>query len=101
MATREEIEQQVVATLHRTFGIAIDQLVPTARLVQDLHLDSIDAIDLAVQIEEQLGVKPKGDDLRKLLTIQDVVDFACGQPLVSSQAAAAAIANGEGGTPVG
>lgn len=84
MATREEIQEQVVATLHGTFGLAIDQLVPTARLVQDLHLDSIDAIDLAVQIEDRLGVAPKGDDLRKLLTIQDVIDFIHGQPPVGA-----------------
>lgn len=75
MATRQEIHEQVVATLSESFGLRADVLVPSARLVTDLDLDSIDAIDLAVHLEMRLGFAPKGGELRSLVTLDDVVEF--------------------------
>ena len=75
MATRQEIHDQVVATMSESFGLEVDLLVPSARLVTDLDLDSIDAIDLAVQLETRLGIAPKGAELRSLVTLDDVVEF--------------------------
>lgn len=75
MRTRGEIEREVVETLAKAFNLPKERLVLSARLVQDLDLDSIDAIDLAVQLEAHIGVTPKGEDLRTLRTVGDVVDF--------------------------
>jgi len=62
-------------TLRKEFAIPLESLVPGAQLVDDLDLDSIDAIDFSVQLEIHLGYSPKGADLRRMRTIRDVVDF--------------------------
>ncbi len=57
------------------FGVPTEQIVPSARLLEDLDLDSIDWIDLAVRLEVETGQKLKEGELTSIRTIQDVVDI--------------------------
>ena len=51
------------------------ELRPSAHLVDDLDLDSIDAVDLAVRVEERTGLSLTEADLKSIQTIQDIVDL--------------------------
>lgn len=73
--SKAEILGSVTDALVREFEFASDRLHPGAHLIDDLDLDSIDAIDLAVRLEEQLGVSFSEEDLKSLQTLQDVVDL--------------------------
>lgn len=72
---RSEIFAAVAEALAREFELAAQDIRPEAHLVDDLDLDSIDAIDLAVRLEEQLGVSFTEQDLKSVQTLQDVVDL--------------------------
>jgi len=74
-SNREQIFDEVREVLCRTFGLAEDSIALDKRLVEDLEFDSIDAIDLSVQLEGKLGFAPKGQELRTLVTVGDVVEF--------------------------
>ena len=74
MLTKDEIFQKIQHVLSTTFEIEETRLTPTAHLFTDLDLDSIDAIDLTVELEKNLGLKLKEEELRQIRTIQDVVD---------------------------
>ena len=74
MLTKDEIFQKIQHVLSNTFEIEETRLTPTAHLFTDLDLDSIDAIDLTVELEKNLGLKLKEEELRQIRTIQDVVD---------------------------
>jgi acyl carrier protein len=65
----------VCEILKREFQLADSELTRTAHLIDDLDLDSIDAIDLSVRLEEKTGVAFKEEDLKGIRTIGDVVDF--------------------------
>jgi acyl carrier protein len=45
-----------------------------ARLSEDLDLDSIDAVDLVVKLQELTGQRIKPDEFKSVRTVQDVVD---------------------------
>ena len=45
-----------------------------ARLIEDLDLDSIDAVDMAARIQELTGKRVAEDDLVRMRTVGDVVD---------------------------
>ena len=45
-----------------------------ARLSEDLDLDSIDAVDLVVKLQEMTGQRIKPDDFKSVRTVQDVVE---------------------------
>jgi acyl carrier protein len=73
MQSESEIFKWVVEILVREFGFCAENLHPDTRLIDDLDLDSIDAIDVAVRIEEKTRLTLSGDDLQSIQTIQDAV----------------------------
>ena len=50
-----------------------------SHLVDDLDLDSIDGIDLAVKVEEITGVAVKEEELQELLTVRDIISLIDGR----------------------
>ena len=76
MITREEIIKQTNEALKKEFEFKDDQLVPTASLRDDLCLDSLDAVDMVVVLEQKFGVTLRqGYDLRTIITLNDLYDF--------------------------
>ena len=75
MSSQAEIFHEVASTLAEMFALAEADITPATRLVEDLGLDSIDAIDMAVRLEKRVGFEFKGPDLRSLKTVQDLVDL--------------------------
>lgn len=72
---RDEIYASIRATLVDSFEIPPERVTLEARLMDDLELDSIDAIDMAVQIQEMTGVRVEEEQLRKLHTVGDTVEL--------------------------
>lgn len=61
--------------LKQEFGLADEQIVPGAQLADDLGLDSVDAVALAVRIEEETQLALAEEELRSLQTLAQVVDL--------------------------
>ena len=74
MLTEQEILARIKSVLTTTFEMDESRLKPETHLFQDLDLDSIDAIDLAVEMEKEVGFKLKEEDLRQIRTIQDILN---------------------------
>lgn len=83
MTVTTDVIQQVNNLMHSGFEIPQEKLVPTATLVGDLGLDSLDAVDMLVYIEETLKVKVEGERLASVKTLQDVYLLAS-ESLMSS-----------------
>jgi acyl carrier protein len=75
MHSKEEVFKWVVEILVREFDFSSEELHLGTHLVDDLDLDSIDAIDMAVRIEEKTGLSFKEEDLKSIETIQHAVDL--------------------------
>lgn len=74
--TREEIIKRTNDALKKEFEFTDEQLVPAAKLREDLGLDSLDAVDMVVVLEQQFGVTLRqGYDLRTMVTLKDLYDF--------------------------
>ena len=73
--TREEIIARIRTVLVDSFEIPEARVTLEAKLMEDLELDSIDAIDMAVQIQEMTGVRVDEEELRQLRTVGDTVDL--------------------------
>ena len=74
MYSREEIYQKIVSALEQLFEIKAQQISLQSRLYEDLDLDSIDAIDLLIELKNITGKKIRPDDFKSVRTIQDVVE---------------------------
>ncbi len=75
MQSKEEIFKWMGEIFAREFGFSPDELRLETHLIDDLDMDSIDAIDMAVRIEEKTDLLLDEEELRSILTIQDAVDL--------------------------
>ncbi|MDE0884881.1 MAG: acyl carrier protein [Myxococcota bacterium] len=73
--TRQEVFEKTQSVLVDLFELDPQSVVLTAHLMDDLDLDSIDAIDLAVATEREMGLDVSEEEMRSLQTVQDVVDL--------------------------
>jgi len=71
--TREQIFDRLKEILADDFEIELDKLVLEANLFEDLELDSIDAVDLAVKLQEFTEKKISPENFKQIRTIDDVV----------------------------
>jgi acyl carrier protein len=76
MSPSQDVIQQVNELMRSGFEIPEEKLSPSATLAGDLGLDSLDAVDMLVYIEEKLGVKVEGERLASVKTLQDVYILA-------------------------
>lgn len=73
--TKDEIFARIARVLEESFDLAPAQLRPDAHLIDDLDLDSIDAIDLVVSLEADTGLDVSEEELKSIRVVQDVVDL--------------------------
>lgn len=72
MKTKEEILAEIAEVLAGEFEIPREKLTADARLYEDLDLDSIDAVDLVVRIQQRTGIKVVAEDFKAIRTLGDV-----------------------------
>ncbi len=73
---KSEILVILKETMVDLFELDEADITPNANLFEDLDLDSIDAVDLAVKITEITGKRVNPEDFKKVRTVQDLVDTA-------------------------
>ena len=73
MPSQEVIFNSIKKIFVDDYKIDENKIQINSNLYTDLDLDSIDAIDLVVKLEEATGKKLNGDDLNKIRTIADVI----------------------------
>ena len=71
---REEIYASVVKVLHEMFELDQAKIIPDANLYTDLDIDSIDAVDLVVKLNQLTGKRLGPEVFKSVRTVQDVVD---------------------------
>jgi len=71
---REEIFQEVSRELRNLFEIPEEDISWGARLYEDLDLDSIDAVDLVVRLQEIIKKRIKPEQFKNVRTVEDIVD---------------------------
>ena len=76
--TKDDILAKIVAILQQTFDIEPARIKPEARLNEDLDIDSIDAVDLIVQLKPLVGRRLQPEAFKSVRTVQDVIDALYG-----------------------
>jgi acyl carrier protein len=72
--TAEEIYRRILVVMEELFDIDPQQVSLQSRLYEDLDIDSIDAVDLIVELKKITGKKLQPDDFKSVRSVQDMVD---------------------------
>lgn len=73
--TRDEIYETLVDILAESFELEPEEIKPDSKLYEELGLDSIDAVDIFVQLREITGRRPDPAEARKVRTMDDLILF--------------------------
>lgn len=72
--TKDEILERIARIMEETFEIDAARVTPQAKLADDLEIDSIDAVDLIVQLKPLAGRRLEPEAFKAVRTVGDVVD---------------------------
>ncbi|HET6502426.1 MAG TPA: acyl carrier protein [Amycolatopsis sp.] len=75
MADKEEILAGLAEIVEEVAGVAQDDVSSEKSFVDDLDIDSLSMVEIAVQAEDKFGVKIPDDELANLKTVGDAVDY--------------------------
>ena len=67
--------EQVKNVIVDTLSCDAEAVTMEARLVEDLEADSLDAVELNIALEEQLGLSIADDDRPNMKTVGDIVRY--------------------------
>jgi len=73
MIGREKIFEDVSREIQALFEIPGEDITMEARLYEDLDLDSIDAVDIIVRLQEVIKKRIRPDQFKSVRTVEDVV----------------------------
>jgi acyl carrier protein len=72
-------EQEILAGLgeivEEIAGVPADEVTPSKSFVDDLDIDSLSMVEIAVAAQDKFGVEIPDDQLKDLVTVQDVINF--------------------------
>ncbi|VUD68878.1 Acyl carrier protein [Thalassocella blandensis] len=74
MADKKEVYDHIVSVIADLFQVEPESIKPDSNLYEDLDIDSIDAVDLVVELKKWTGKKIQPDDFKAVRTVQDVAD---------------------------
>jgi acyl carrier protein len=72
---RNEIIEKVNLVMHQGFEIPWDKIKPEASLYESLELDSLDAVDMIVALEEKIGRRVNIERFKSARTLNDIYDI--------------------------
>ncbi len=71
----ENLQQRLYALVANQLGLEREELVPEARILDDLGADSLDVVELVMALEESFNIVVPDEDVERLQTIGDVQQY--------------------------
>ncbi|HEX2307583.1 MAG TPA: acyl carrier protein [Jatrophihabitantaceae bacterium] len=75
MPSTDEIRAGLAEILNEVADVAPDQVTDEKSFTDDLDVDSLSMVEVAMAAEEKFGVKIPDDELPKLRTVGDAVSY--------------------------
>ena len=67
--------EQIKKVLVDALNIDEETITPEANLNDDLGIDSLAAVELALELETEFDIRIEDDELAKLETVQDIINI--------------------------
>jgi acyl carrier protein len=74
-ATSAETLASLAEIVHQVVAVPVEQVLPSALFIEDLGVDSLSLLEIAVGIEEKFGAAIPDGDLSSMLRVSDALAF--------------------------
>ncbi|HOG17520.1 MAG: Acyl carrier protein [Syntrophaceae bacterium PtaU1.Bin231] len=69
------LEEKVISIIMEQLEVTKEECRPEAAFIEDLGADSLDLVELIMEMEENFGLQISDEELGKIRTIGDVIAF--------------------------
>ena len=69
------LEEKVIKLVMEQLDVTREECVLEASFIDDLGADSLDLVEMIMEMEEVFGMEIADEELEKIRTIKDVIDF--------------------------
>ncbi|WP_440713879.1 meromycolate extension acyl carrier protein AcpM [Gordonia sp. FQ] len=88
-ATQEQLIAGIAEIIEEVTGIEPSEVTVEKSFVDDLDIDSLSMVEIAVQVEDKYGIKVPDEDLASLRTVGDTIAYIQKLEAENPEAAAA------------
>jgi acyl carrier protein len=81
--TRQEVLELIRTHLSEELGIDASAIEERSRFKEDLEADSLDLVELVVELEDRYGIRMAEDQAERIKTVGQAVDFVVEQASVN------------------
>ena len=75
MSTEETVEEQVKEIIVKQMGVNKDQVAPETSFINDLGADSLDTVELVMELEDAFDMSIPDEDAEKMQTVGDAINY--------------------------
>jgi acyl carrier protein len=69
------LEEKVISIIMEQLDVTREECVPEASFIDDLGADSLDLVELIMEMEETFDIQIADNELEKIRNIKDVIDY--------------------------
>jgi acyl carrier protein len=74
-ASRDEVFERVKEVLSERLSVEETDITEEANFQEDLDADSLDLVEMIMELEDQFGIKIPDEDAQKIQTVGQAVDY--------------------------
>jgi len=68
-------EERIKSIIAEQLGVKVEEIEPTSSFIDDLGADSLDTVELIMQLEEEFNIEIPDDDAEKMRVVSDVYKY--------------------------
>lgn len=77
--SKQAIEAKIIELAAEQAGVKPEEVTPATHFRNDLNFDSLDEVEFAMEVEDEFELSVADDDVEKLQTVGDVVEYVAGK----------------------
>lgn len=70
-----DVEAQITAAIVEKLGVEESKVTPNASFINDLGADSLDTVELIMELENRFNIQIPDEDQEKIQTVGDAVNY--------------------------
>ena len=69
------MQEKIIASLMNQLDLDRDAIKPESRFVEDFSMDSLDMVEMLIDLEKQTGIKIPNEDVKDIHTVGELVKY--------------------------